>query len=198
MIYNALNGYSGLGDPTSDLIDTVKKWASLTNPFTKMSYKEFTDARTASMKELVYAGAKHNDADGCAYTPLGWGEELCKGFTNAQIEKNLSPFKDYAPDYKRFLEVVYFPVLRKVNPAEFERQVIAVQNTTLKIPGTTKGAYDSLSIAAQSKAEQDKQVYASFLQNKEFIKMAALSAGALAVLGIITWVVGDEKKKKIS
>jgi phage tail tape-measure protein len=87
----------------------------------KFGYNEYIRERDARLAELKSYGVEDSmDA------VKGWGVELNKGFTHAQIQRNL--LKDYTPDYQKFLEIVFFPVLKRVNPAAFNQVVAKYQN----------------------------------------------------------------------
>lgn len=80
----------------------------------KMTYNEFIRERDAKLQELLGYGAEDS------MDPVrGWGVELNKGFTHSQIQRNL--LKDYTSDFNKFLQVVFWPVLQRVNPIAYNR-----------------------------------------------------------------------------
>lgn len=78
------------------------------NSSEKLTYAEFIRERDARLQQLLRYGAEDS------MDPVRGWPELHQGFTHDQIKKNL--LKDYTGDYQRFMDVVFWPVLRRVNP----------------------------------------------------------------------------------
>lgn len=86
----------------------------------KLTYAEFIDERDARLQDLLKFGAKDS-----MDPVMGWGVELNKGFTHDQIKRDFT--KDYTSDYQKFLDVVFWPVLKRVNPAAYAQLKVQEQ-----------------------------------------------------------------------
>lgn len=122
----------------------------------KMGYADFIKNRDARLNELKSYGA--NEGTG----PKGWTEELTQGFTHDQIKKDL--LKDYSKDYQKFLDIVFFPILKNVNPAIYDKRYSELKKTVNN--ASIKDVVSAASnIAASAGVGDLKTVAANIAQN---------------------------------
>lgn len=125
----------------------------------KMSYADFIKARDEKLQELLRYGAQDS------MDPVrGWGVELNKGFTHDQIKKNL--LKDYTADYNQFLQVVFWPVLQRVNPtvyAQLRASEQAQSTLVAPVPVTPIPAPPAPSVAEASVAQSQHTMIVSVI-----------------------------------
>jgi hypothetical protein len=170
-------------DPVTAAILIAAAAKGIAKLFANMSYNEFINARDSALNDLKKYGATEPD----------WSYELQQGFTHDQIKRTILALKDYTPTYQKFLEIVYYPVLFKVNPTEFENQLKKVAaNGGIDVPGA-KNDIKKLNVDVSNVTP--KTAEASFTPST---KVMVVSVGAIAVLGLVSWLLSDDDKKKKS